>query len=50
MFVKTYNEERERGGIGGHTPFEIFLMKRRLNNHNGNKKIKQIKSVTHVGK
>jgi len=51
MFVKAYNEEREHSGINGHTPSEMFLMKRtRLNNHNGNKKIKQIKSVTHVGK
>jgi len=50
MFVKAYNEEREHGGINGHTPSEMFLMKGRLNNHNGNKKIKQIKSVTHVGK
>jgi len=50
MFVKAYNETREHGGINGHTPSEMFLMKGRLNNHNGNKKIKQIKSVTHVGK
>jgi len=50
MFVKAYNEEREHGGIGGHTPSEMFLMKRRLNSYNGSKKIKQIKSVTHVGK
>src|SRR5215211_2813878 len=51
MFVKAYNEEREHSNINGHTPSEMFLMKRtRLNNHNGNKKIKQIKSVTHVGK
>ena len=50
MFVKAYNEEREHGGINGHTPSEMFLMKGRLNNRNGNKKIKQIKSVTHVGK
>ena len=51
MFVKAYNEEREHGGINGHTPSEMFLIKGRLNNHNNNKKIKQIKeSVTHVGK
>ena len=51
MFVKEYNEEREHSGINGHTPSEMFLMKGRLNNHNGNKIIKQIKeSVTHVGK
>ncbi len=50
MFVKAYNEEREHGGINGHTPSEMFLRKGRLNNHKGNKKIKQIKSVTHVGK
>jgi putative transposase len=50
MFVKAYNEEREHGGINGHTPSQMFLSKGRLNNHNGNKKIKQIKSVTHVGK
>ena len=50
MFVKAYNEEREHGGINGHTPSEMFLMKGRLNNCNSNKKVKQIKSVTHVGK
>jgi len=50
MFIKSYNEEKEHGGIDGHTPFEMFLMKSRLNNHNGNKKVKQIKCVTHVGK
>jgi putative transposase len=51
MFVKAYNEEREHGGINGNTPSQMFLSKGRLNNHNGNKKIKQIKeSVTHVGK
>ena len=50
MFVKSYNEEREHGGINGHTPSEMFLMKGRLNNLSSNKKIKQIKSVTHVGK
>jgi transposase InsO family protein len=50
MFVKAYNEEREHGGINGYTPSEMFLTKGRLNNHNGNKKIKQIKSVTHVSK
>jgi hypothetical protein len=52
MFVKAYNETREHGGISGHTPSEMFLMKgTRLNNSSNNKKIKQIKeSVTHVGK
>jgi transposase InsO family protein len=50
MFVKAYNEEREHGGIDGHTPSEMFLMKGRLNNHSKKKIIKQIKSVTHVGK
>ena len=51
MYVKAYNEEREHTGIDGHTPSEMFLIKGRLNNHNNNKKIKQIKeSVTHVGK
>jgi transposase InsO family protein len=50
MFVKAYNEDREHGGINGYTPSEMFLTKGRLNNHNGNKKIKQIKSVTHVSK
>jgi transposase InsO family protein len=25
MFVKAYNEEREHGGINGHTPSEMFL-------------------------
>ena len=50
MFVKAYNEEREHGGINGYTPSKMFLSKGRLNNHNGNKKIKQIKSVTYVCK
>ena len=50
MFVKAYNEEREHGGINGHTPSEMFLIKGRLNNDSNKKKIKQIKSVTHVGK
>ena len=51
MFVKAYNEEREHGGINGHTPSEMFLMKgTRLNNSSNNKKIKQIKNVIHVGK
>ena len=50
MFVKAYNEEREHGGINGFTPSEMFLSKGRLNNSSNNKKIKQIKSVTHVGK
>ena len=51
MFVKAYNDEREHGGINGHTPSEMFLIKGRLNNDNNKKKIKQIKeSVTHVGK
>jgi len=27
MFIKSYNEEREHGGIHGHTPSEMFLMK-----------------------
>ena len=51
MFVKAYNEEREHGGINGHTPLEMFLSKGRLNNSSSKKIIKQIKeSVTHVGK
>ena len=51
MFVKSYNEEREHGGINGHTPSEMFLMKgTRLNNSSSNNIVKQIKSVTHVGK
>jgi putative transposase len=51
MFVKAYNEEREHGGINGHTPSEMFLMKgTRLNSCKNNKRVKQIKSVTHVGK
>ena len=51
MFVKAYNEEREHGGINGHTPYEMFLMKgTRLNSCKNNKRVKQIKSVTHVGK
>jgi transposase InsO family protein len=51
MFVKTYNEEREHGGIDGHTPSEMFLSKGRLNSCKHNRTVKQIKeSVTHVGK
>jgi hypothetical protein len=51
MFVKAYNEEREHGRINGYTPLEMFLMKgTRLNNFSNNKKVKQIKSVIHVGK
>lgn len=50
MFVKAYNEDREHGGIDGHTPSEMFLIKGRLNNCNNIKTVKQIKSVTHVGK
>ena len=50
MFVKAYNEEREHGGINGFTPSEMFLSKGRLNSCKYNKTIKQIKSVTHVGK
>ena len=30
MFVKTYNEDREHGGIDGHTQSEMFLSKGRL--------------------
>jgi hypothetical protein len=43
-------KEREHGGINGYTPSEMFLIKGRLNNDSNKKKIKQIKSVTHVGK
>ena len=51
MFVKAYNEDREHdGGIDGHTPSEMFLMKGRLNSCKNDKTVKQIKSVTHVGK
>ena len=52
MFVKSYNEEkRTYGGINGHTPSEMFLMKgTRLNSCKNNKTFKQIKSVTHDGK
>lgn len=50
MFVKAYNEEREHSGINGYTPSEMFLSKGRLNNHNSNRTVKQIKSVTDVGK
>jgi putative transposase len=52
LFVKAYNDEREHGGIDGHTPSEMFLMKgTRLNNHSKKKIIKQIKeNVTHDGK
>ena len=37
MFVKAYNDEREHGGINGHTPSEMFLMKGRLNSCKNNK-------------
>ena len=50
MFVNAYNDEREHGGINGFTPSEMLLMKGRLNNASNKKKIKQIKSVTYVGK
>jgi hypothetical protein len=50
MFVKAYNEEREHGEISNHAPSEMFLIKGRLNNHNDNNRVKQIKSVAHVGK
>ena len=51
MFVKAYNDEREHGGINGHTPSEMFLIKGRLNSCNNNKIVKHIKeSVTYVGK
>ena len=50
MFVKAYNEEREHGGIQGYTPSEMFFIKGRLNSYKNDKKVKQIKSVTHVGK
>ncbi len=50
MFVKAYNEEREHSGINGYTPSEMFLSKGRLNSYKNNKVVKQIKSVTHVGK
>ena len=44
MFVKAYNDEREHGGIDGHTlPSEMFLIKGRLNNSSSKKIIKQIK-------
>lgn len=45
MFVKAYNDEREHGGIDGHTPSEMFLIKGRLNNSSSKKIIKQIKKV-----
>ncbi len=50
MFVKAYNEDREHGGINDHTPSEMFLSKGRLNSCKHNRTVKQIKSVTHVGK
>ena len=49
MIVKSYNEKKY-GGINGHTASVMFLIKGRLNNHSKKKIIKQIKSVTHVGK
>lgn len=49
MFIKVI-QRREQGGIDGHASSKMFLMKRRLNSNKGNKKIKYIKSVTHVGK
>ena len=43
--------KRTYGGINGYTPYEMFLMKgTRLNSCKNNKTVKQIKSVTHVGK
>ena len=45
MFVKAYNETRERGGINGLTPSEKFLQTFNISH---NEIIKQ-KSVTHVG-
>jgi len=46
MFVKAYNETRERVGINGLTPSEMFLQ--RLITSSTPKITKQ-KSVTHVG-
>ena len=43
MFVKAYNEEREHGGINGHTPSEMFLSKGRLNSCNNDKKVSKLK-------
>ena len=48
--LKHTMKKEEHSGINGNTPSQMFLSKGRLNNHNGNKKIKQIKSVTNVGK
>lgn len=46
MFVKTYNETREHGGINGLTPSEMFLQ--RLITSRSYKRTKQ-QGVTHVG-
>ena len=46
IFVKTYNETREHGGINGLTPSEMFLQ--RLITSSTHTRTKQ-KSVTHVG-
>jgi hypothetical protein len=47
MFVKTYNETREHGGINGLTPSEMFLQRLITSTtiHTRNKQ----QSVTHVG-
>jgi hypothetical protein len=46
MFVKTYNEAREHGGINGLTPSEMFLQRLIISIiHTKNKQ----QSVTHVG-
>ena len=46
MFVKTYNEAREHGGINGLTPSEMFLQRLIISiMHRGTKQ----QSVTHVG-
>jgi hypothetical protein len=46
MFVKTYNETREHGGINGLTPSEMFLQTFNRSHNSNNAKQK---SVTDVG-
>jgi hypothetical protein len=48
MFVKSYNEAREHGGINGLTPSEMFLQ-RLTTSSTMHTRTKQQQSVTHVG-
>ncbi len=50
MFVKTYNETREHGGISGLTPSEMFLQRLIKSDTYITYTKKKQESVTHVGK